>query len=259
MAAAHDFHRLYATLGLDAECGVDVFRQRMRRRIARLHPDRGGGAAAVTEVPPLDELLALYAAARRFHRVHGRLPGASPRAAPAAIAPRAAGTPVAREPRTARRSRPPSAPMPPADARARMLVALGIVAVLLAWLAARVPAQDAGVATQRGTTRAVPSMDAPAPVPSIDAQAQAQAGPLGARARPPLAVQYLALGQDVETVLALQGAPLHRGDDTWDYGPSWIRFSRGRVTGWSSSPTYPLRAETRTPPPDMAPGVHAGD
>lgn len=234
MAAAHDFHRLYAALGLDAGCGIDALRQRMRRRIARLHPDRRGGAA-ITDGPPLAELLALYAAARRFHRVHGRLPGSSVRVRSVGPRPVAAGASAPGHPRA----------VVPRDARARTLVLLGIIAALLAWLAARAPAPDAA------GSLASDAADAGSP---IDARIRASTS--SARTPPATDPQWLALGQDTEAVLALQGAPLQRGDETWDYGPSWIRFSQGRVVDWSSSPMYPLRAETRTPPDEAEAGQH---
>lgn len=64
-----DFTSLYASLGIDPDCDVDTLKGLFRRRIAELHPDRG---ASLSE----EQLMLLYLAALRFHRRHGRFPGA---------------------------------------------------------------------------------------------------------------------------------------------------------------------------------------
>ena len=71
---ASDFNALYASLDVDPDCEVDTLKRLFRRRIAELHPDRG----AMSE----EELMQLYLEALRFHRRHGRFPGARARAAP---------------------------------------------------------------------------------------------------------------------------------------------------------------------------------
>ncbi|PNS08139.1 J domain-containing protein [Solilutibacter silvestris] len=75
-----DFTALYASLDVDPDCDVDTLKHLFRRRIAELHPDRG---AALSE----EDLMMLYLEALRFHRRHGRFPGARVRGA--AIQPRA--------------------------------------------------------------------------------------------------------------------------------------------------------------------------
>ena len=64
-----DFTSLYASLGVDPDCDVETLKRLFRRRIAELHPDRG---ATLSE----EELMLLYLEALRFHRRHGRFPGA---------------------------------------------------------------------------------------------------------------------------------------------------------------------------------------
>lgn len=66
---ASDFTALYSSLGVDPDCEVDTLKRLFRRRIAELHPDRG---ARLSE----EELMMLYLEALRFHRRHGRFPGA---------------------------------------------------------------------------------------------------------------------------------------------------------------------------------------
>lgn len=76
-----DFTQLYAWLGLRPDCTLDEFKHAYRKRVAELHPDRQSPDAKHRPhaVLPLSELTSLYATATRFHRQHGRLPGASPR------------------------------------------------------------------------------------------------------------------------------------------------------------------------------------
>ncbi|MBB1061453.1 J domain-containing protein [Lysobacter spongiae] len=76
-----DFNRLYAQLGLRPDCTLEAFKRAYRRKVAELHPDRHPGAttgAAEADALSLSELTSLYTTATRFHRAHGRLPGAAP-------------------------------------------------------------------------------------------------------------------------------------------------------------------------------------
>ncbi len=76
-----DFNQLYAQLGLRPGCTLEEFKRAYRRRVAELHPDRHPGAmagAAGEDALSLSELTSLYTTATRFHRAHGRLPGAAP-------------------------------------------------------------------------------------------------------------------------------------------------------------------------------------
>lgn len=50
------------------------------------------------------------------------------------------------------------------------------------------------------------------------------------------------LGSTKAEVRAVQGAPLIETDTLWDYGLSKVYFHDGKVTGWDSSPMYPLKA-----------------
>lgn len=80
-ARKQDFARLYSELGLRPGCSLSELKHAYRRRIAELHPDRGGMPAprpGDTRLP-LTDLIALYAAASDFHQRYGRLPGAPAR------------------------------------------------------------------------------------------------------------------------------------------------------------------------------------
>lgn len=59
----------------------------------------------------------------------------------------------------------------------------------------------------------------------------------------------LELGMPKDDVLSIEKEPISRGDDRWDYGPSWIAFERGKVSGWYSSPLRPLQRATEHPRP----------
>lgn len=211
-----DFMVLYCELGIEPDCSMEGLRLAYRRRVADLHPDRGGNAGE-------DELKALnkrYAAAIDFHRHHGRLPGA---AAPAPALRRhafAAPPPVVAvaagdEPLQERRR------------RSKFVVyGMVLVAALGAWWLTR-------------TDASLPEF--------LDGVAGDQ------REIRPSAAIALRRGMHAREVAAMLGDPVDRtlGGTHWDYGPSWVRFACGQVTDWYSSPLRPLRA-SRSRPPDMA-------
>lgn len=204
-----DFMVLYFELGIGPDCSMDGLRLAYRRRVADLHPDRGGGAGE-------DALKALnkrYAAAIDFHRHHGRLPGAP---APALQRHGMAGPPplegvVTREEPLQRR-------------RSSKFVVYGIVvaAVLGAWWLTRT--------------------DAPLPE-FLDGVAGDQRG------IQPSAAIGLHPGMLAREVSEMLGDPVDRtlGGTHWDYGPSWVRFACGRVIDWYSSPLRPLKASRARP------------
>jgi hypothetical protein len=87
-----DFSRLYAQLDLRPDCTLEDFKHAYRKRVAELHPDRqGNGMPHESGTLSLSELTTLYATATRFHRLHGRLPGARSRTR---TAPTGAGEPA---------------------------------------------------------------------------------------------------------------------------------------------------------------------
>lgn len=221
MTEPTDFMVLYFELGVGPGCSMEGLRLAYRRRVADLHPDRGGDAGG-------DALKALnkrYAAAIDFHRHHGRLPGAPVPAAASALRPHALAPPASlvapsagEEPRQQRR-------------RPSMFVVYGIVvvAVLGAWWLTRT--------------------DAPLPE-VLDGVAGDQ------REIPPPAAIALHPGMHAREVAEMLGDPVDRalGGTHWEYGPSWVRFACGRVIDWYSSPLRPLKASRSRPPDGAGPG-----
>lgn len=227
MAGNNDFLALYQELGLRADCSLEEFKLAYRKRVGALHPDRvGGGDVAMQGLPRLN---ALYTRAMEFHRRHGRLPGA---------AQPASSTPAA--PRVPARSAAPSAPEPgdraPRRRSNRLPILLVLVAALVAaWLWAN-PAEFE---------------PAPSGVPAAQpVRRHAHAAP----SRPAVA-QTFELGSPAQRVRALHGAPVSGWEQHWDYGPSWVEFRCGVVTGWYSSPLRPLKVASSAPPlsTDFAP------
>lgn len=73
-----DIAQLYSQLDLRPDCGLDDLKRAYRRRISELHPDKPGTGSADAGSLRISELNSLYDEAMRFHRAHGRLPGAPP-------------------------------------------------------------------------------------------------------------------------------------------------------------------------------------
>jgi hypothetical protein len=218
---------LYARLGLPPDCTLEQFKLACRQRIAELHPDKSpAGAAPSSPDLPISELISLYVSAVRFHRRHGRLPGGQPIAAARALTPAPQAHPATQ---TSEATAPePGDVAPPLSLRTWLLVAVA-VALLLALLAAldREP-----ISANHATAN-------PAPAEAADRDLAVETAAT--------APSQLELGMDQATVLAIQGEPLQYDDRDWLYGPSWIRFEKGRVVDWYSSPLHRLRTATPAP------------
>lgn len=212
-----DYSHLYRTLGLQPDCSLAAFRQAYRRHVGSQHPDKGSTRRLPDEMSlPLPEVIALYDQAMRFHRRYGRLPGTTPLPHLDRLAPAASdGLPGADASSRAARS-------PTGGSRWLLLVA--VLAVLL--LAVGRPWQTAPVHAPMPQAGPDPSMSLSDTEPLPDT---------------------LALGMDASTVLAIQGQPVKRSDEQWEYGPSWVRFEKGRLSDWYSSPFYRLKTATPIP------------
>lgn len=215
---SQDFALLYQQLGLHPDCGLEDLKRAYRVRVAELHPDRNLGQSSEAH-GALTELTALYSGAIRFHRIHGRLPGSTPRATFAGngAAPRPSVDTHA-APLGPARTITTSAHEPPL--RTARFATLGIlvlvvVMVVLHWSETDVPTADV---LQTGAVA-----DAASDAPRLE------------------------LGMEEGSVIAIQGQPERIQDDVWNYGSSWIRFEDGHVVDWASAP--PNRLMTPTPRP----------
>ena len=212
---SQDFALLYMQLGLHPDCSLEELKRAYRVRVAELHPDRHLDRSASDDAnSALTELTALYSGAIRFHRIHGRLPGSTPRivAQAARSAHEHAHAPSPR-PATPNDRAAPSAT--PRIAVLSVLV-LVVVMVVLHWSET---AQVAPHADTNGAVAAPVDPDAP----------------------------RLELGMEEAAVVAIQGPPERVQDDVWNYGSSWVRFEEGHVVDWASVP--PNRLMTMTPRP----------
>lgn len=219
-----DFIVLYHELGIEPDCSMDGLRMAYRRRVADLHPDRGGAA----DEDELKSLNRRYAAALEFHRHYGRLPGAPP-------APRVRCRAPIDPPRAMDAAVQADPALEPEVRRPSRVVVYGIVlvtAVLVWWL----PRTDASL---------------PGFLESVVSNKRGNASPTAIGLRQ---------GMDARDVVSLLGDPVSResGGSHWQYGPSWVRFECAEVVDWYSSPLRPLKASRSRPGGASAPSASAG-
>lgn len=226
MARGVDFLRLYHEFGLEPDASVDDLKLAYRRRVSALHPDR-------LSIDPISQHLAgehltrlttLYNAALRFHQQHGRLPGAS-----ASVRGDITRPPAPAESAPARGSVSRDREEGHAPGHVRWWLLGMLVLGLLIWSISRLAELEDAIA--------------PEPPPAAPARG---AAPAAATATP--RTPGIRLGMRADDVLHVQGEPVARSEDRWDYGPSWIRFDNGRVAEWYSSPLRTLRID-RSPAP----------
>jgi hypothetical protein len=198
-----DFRRLGAPVG----CDLAVLKRCYRVAAGALHPDRRAGeASAPGDDSEFKEISSAYRRLLAFHREHGHLPG-RPRA-------------VIREPRSAAPDSTTVAPMRGASAAWILVASLGAIAAIWAIQAVDVPLE---LPHERAV--AEPAKISPTPLPRSTGSA---------------ATRTIHVGFTKAEVRSIVGAPLLASDEIWEYGPSHIRFERGRVVDWYSSPLKPL-------------------
>jgi hypothetical protein len=83
------------------------------------------------------------------------------------------------------------------------------------------------------------SQPAPVPTPSTDTSAATEIPAAASSGK-----QQLWLGMDATAVRDIEGDPVTNSATHWEYGPSWIAFHCGHVSGWYSSPFWPLHVAT---------------
>ena len=134
-----DLSLMYSELDLPRDCTLEEFKCAYRRRIAELHPDRKGEQPESPEAQAaLLALISTYVAVNRFHRRHGRMPGASPRASAASRTAGAGGD--SRTPQMTSRTTLP-VPVPSNDATDRstrptwkfVILFLALLVLLASW------------------------------------------------------------------------------------------------------------------------------
>ncbi len=230
MARSVDFLRLYQEFGLEPNATIDDLKLAYRRRVSALHPDRLATDPISQHLAGehLTRLTALYDAAQRFHQQHGRLPGAlaPARGESSDPAPSTASAPALST--TSASASVESATGGSGLRAGRWLVGILVLALVFWTLSRLAELEDAMVpepATAATGTRAPPA-------------------PPAARAA------GIRVGMRADDVLRVMGEPVARTDERWDYGPSWIRFDKGRIVDWYSSPLRALRID-RTPAPEV--------
>jgi len=222
---APGFDMLYHHLGIQPGCTLDQFKQSYRRYLAEAHPDRiarnlaeddlqGNDAAKRLDLP---EITVLYKQAIDFHQTHGRLPGAVMQASKGM---KSASMHFA-DPDTVI---PSSSGYPNPSRRGT-----AVLFVILATLAIATWQTSSEHATPEESTSSNHTLET-----------ENKSTRVGGR---------LELGMDDEQVRAIQGAPVRINGDEWEYGPSWLRFEKGRLVDWYSSPLYRLRTPSETPTP----------
>ncbi|HEV7489234.1 MAG TPA: J domain-containing protein [Rhodanobacteraceae bacterium] len=234
MSGKIEFLAFYELLGVRPDCNPETLKNAYRHRVAALHPDRRRDGSDPRSMDLLQELNVTYAAAMRFYRTHGRLPGTIAHArvqpsAPRAPAPRAA------------------TPRPRARVSRKAVVFALIGVGILAWLVATDDTSNsAPSATMIGNGVSAQSPLSSHDVPHLplvnDHSSRTRAGSADA------SHTHIEVGMDEDSVRAIEGPPFMTNGEHWDYGPSWIEFEHGHVSDWYSSPLRRLRVGSPRPP-----------
>lgn len=234
MSGKIEFLAFYELLGVPPDCKPEMLRSAYRHCVSELHPDRLPEGSDPRAIDLLQELNVTYAAAMRFYRAHGRLPGT---VAYARMPPSAARAPA-----------PPAAPPRPRARVSRKAVVFALIGVgMLAWLVAT----DDTSSSAPSATMIGNGVSAQFPVSSHDVPHLPLVNDHSSRAREGSADAshtHIEVGMDEDSVRAIEGQPFMTNGEHWDYGPSWIEFEHGHVSDWYSSPLRRLRVGSPRPP-----------
>ncbi len=215
-----DFVADYARLGARIGCDFEELKRSYRRAVRELHPDLNPDLADDAHAQGnLRELLSAFRRLNDYYRHFGRLPG-EPRA------------PGANPPRPAQ----PSGTITIQPRRST----IGPALVLLL----------AGVGTwllidhQPPSQATLPTIAVPAHQPDLRASRPLHAdGRTRSFASTGPGASAVRIGDNKQRVRQILGAPIVASAETWDYGPSHVRFKDGRVVDWYSSPLKPIAVD----------------
>ena len=228
-----DYLADYALLGLQPGCSMETLERSWRLAVSELHPDRAHDSPDVeARNRRLHELTGAYRRLRQFGREHGRLPGGMLRPAESAAAAAVATAQPSGGEADARFESAvgvatPSQASPSMRRGWQGYVLAAAVAMGVVW--AFTPSPDEAASPDHEVARA---LDLPAALtPSVNA-----ASP----------TRRIRVGSTEAQVERLIGSPMVSAPDVWEYGPSHVRFERGRVVGWYSSPLKPLPVDVES-------------
>jgi hypothetical protein len=231
--ATDDYLADYARLGLQPGCSLHTLERTWRQAVSALHPDRAAaGADPILLGRRMHELSAAYRRLRQFEREHGRLPGAP--LVPAQSEPQVdpSSTCV-----ISTEAAPSAVPTAARGGWKLPAMVLAVSALLALW---GVESEDTGPGRlPTPDARPLPPPAAAMPPPSVrDLRPEAVA------ASTPHGLRRIRIGTTEAEVERLMGPPIVGTPTLWEYGPSHVRFERGRVVGWYSSPLQPLPVDS---------------
>jgi hypothetical protein len=233
-----DYLADYALLGLQPGCSLATLERSWRQGVSALHPDRAAPGSDPSQLGRrMHDLSAAYKRLRQFEREHGRLPGAPLPSNPASHA-EATGHRV--EPIEAPEMQ--SALSHSAPNRGGWwlpALALGAAIAISIW-----GLDGSGASNVPAVGRTEPAVAAPRPPATLAIRTPAIEPAVAAELPPAGAARRIRVGSTEAEVERLMGTPIAAGPDLWEYGPSHVRFERGRVVGWYSSPLLPLPVDS---------------
>lgn len=222
----HDYSDCYAALGVTPDTDWKTLRANYKRLIGRWHPDRFSADAARKDIAEerCKRIMLAYQALERYRREHGVLPliaDARSREPDVGTVSDRTGTEGRAETvteQTTDRTRVPRKP----EHRHRVAIVL-IIFVAAIYLFSR----DPSAVTPHDNEAADTGADAATQAPSV-AQTPGDSG-------------GISIGSTLGEVYSIQGVPTLTQGDTWYYGKSQVRFSKGQVISWKEHPDNPLR------------------